>query len=564
MTTYGEDLYGDGLYGDQLPGVAPPPPPNAITLNVFIAGVATACREVHTKHDVDQPIGTGSLVMSAPRPPHVQLAATVRVEAGYNGQVFTIFDGRIAEDDAAFSEQGRTFRAALEGWGKLLWYAQTVDQKIMGSVRLDKVFNTFTTARGVPSAFADATTNPDNTPINVGGQIMVDGGYFTVKRDTSPGEVIDRIGGHYGYRLFDTPDGTVRLQKVSGSPDGYYEVAFRNYHEALESFVSPANRGVFNVRKTRTLVGMANYIEVLGARYTGPDTAEVAVRSIPAVVPSDTRLGPSGVNRLSIRDDAFLFNSRADHARNVYEIDRSTPYQRVSWTGIGDPELSPGQVVTMVSPTVNGSTGTDLTSFLVGIAPIPLWLMQVAHSITDRGWTTSMEGWAGTGTALPAGNDCVTTTILGTAGRHVGNETLSHYRRPTPDGLTATIAFTVLDNYSTLTIYAKGHGCNSFVRNTASTSSRFEIWQTVSGVYKSVASGEMPRLNENLEQRYPYGPTDTYWQDMVIPLSGSLKSGAADLKIISGKDSDVGDNDDYEVSSVRLKTCGVGEPVVVL
>ena len=562
--TYGDETYGSGVYGDQLPEVAPPPPPNMVTLYVLIGGIPTNCREVHTKHDVDQPIGTGSLVMSAPRPPWVQLAATVRVEAGYNGQVFKIFDGRIAEDDAAFSDQGRTFRVALEGWGKLLWYAQTVDQSVAGPARIDKIFNTFCSARGVPSYFSDASTNPNGTILNFGGVAEIDGGNVKVKRDTSPGDVIDRIGGHYGYRLFDTPNGTVRLQKVSGSPAGFYEDAFRNYQESREAFIYPNDRSVLDVRKTRTLAGMANYIEVLGARYTAANTSEVAVRSIPATVPFDARLGPSGVNRLPIRDEMILTNLRADYARNVYEIDRSTPYYRFSWSGVGDPELSPGQVVTMISPTVNGATGNDLADALEGAAPVTLWLMQVAHSITERGWTTSMEGWAGSGTAMPAGNDCVTTTILGTTGRHVGNETLSHYRRPTPDGLTATIAFTVLDNYSTLTIYAKGHGCNSFVRNTASTASRFEIWQTVGGVYKSVASGEMPRLNENLEQRYPYGPTDTYWQDMVIPLSGSLATGAADLKIISGKDSDVGDNDDYEVSSVRLKTCGVGQPVIVL
>lgn len=188
MTAYGSDLYGADLYGGEPPAVEPPPPPNLLTLNVFIAGVATDCREVHTKHDVDQPVGTGSLVMSAPRPPHVHLASTVRIEAGYNGQVSTIFDGRIAEDEAAFSDQGGMFRVALEGWGKLLWYAQTVDQKIAGSVRLDTVFKTFAASRGVPSAFADATTNPDGTNINVGGQVAVDGGFFTVKRDTSPGD----------------------------------------------------------------------------------------------------------------------------------------------------------------------------------------------------------------------------------------------------------------------------------------------------------------------------------------------------------------------------------------
>ena len=227
-----------------------------------------------------------------------------------------------------------------------------------------------------------------------------------------------------------------------------------------------------------------------------------------------------------------------------------------------------GPSVAVLSPTVNHTTAYGTVDELIRALPVALWLMRVEHVIGEGGWTTRMQGWAGAGTALPAGNDIVTTSLLGSEGRHLGTEYLSHYRRPNPEGLEITIPFSVADDYTTLTIRAIGHGTNSFVGNTTSTASKFEIWQTVDGTYKSVASGDMPRRDEYLEQRYPYGETsggvytDRYWEALVIPLSGSLQVGPADLKIISGYDSAVGDYDDFEVANVVLEAGGVGTPII--
>lgn len=199
---------------------------------------------------------------------------------------------------------------------------------------------------------------------------------------------------------------------------------------------------------------------------------------------------------------------------------------RYGWTATGDPEMSPGQVVTLRSPAVNGTWGTDLIDVLVGLLPVPMWLMRVSHRITPRGWTTPMHGWAGAGRAIASGVDCAYTTILGSKGRHVGNEYLGHYRRPNPDGLEVKIPFTVAADYTTLTIRGLGHGTNSFVRNQESEASRFETWQ--GGQRK--ASGDMPRIPEYLERWLPYKPpslpirledgtstmnADYFWQRMV-------------------------------------------------
>ena len=505
------------------------------TLRVTIAGIDTPVLGVTTTHDVDQPIGTGALTLPAPRPAHVELGATVDVYAGYDGTTTRIFSGRVADDEAAFSDAGGTLRVEMEGHARQLFYAQHTDLTMAGPITLHSMFTALCNERAIPSYFADYALTPSNAPVWFGGYATESGSGIVIPTGDTPGTILDRYARLYGYRIFEQPYGVFRLKKVSGLPVG---AVFRAYEQGVN---------VLDVAQRRTLDGMANYIEVIG--YRGQIAGvEVAIRSIPAVVPFDARLGPSGVNRKRISDSAIVAIDRADDVRNVHEIDEGAPRHRWSWTATGDPDVMPGQVVSVTSPSVGSNTA--------------MWLMRVAHSITDRGWTTDMEGWSGAGAALPAGNDCVVYSLLGSEGRHVGNEYLTHYRRHNPDGLEVSIPFTVDDDYTTLTIRAIAHGANSFVGNTQSTASKFEIWQPHE-TERAVASGEFPRQDENLEQRYPYGPTDTYWSAVTIPLSGSMKAGAATLKIISGYDSTVGDYDDYEVANVTLTTCGVGTPIVV-
>lgn len=540
------------------------------TQHVYIAGIETPCREIHCDFDVDQPIGTGTLVMRSPRLAHVDLAAPVRVEAGYDDEVRIIFDGRLASDTAGFDERGGTLRVAMEGHNKALWFRNDADVGFPGPMSLWDYVIALYYWRGVPHYLVDDTTSPDGATLMLGSNPDYKGGWIPLSTTASPGADIDRIGELFGYRSFDCPDGVTRFKRISGLPDGSYDAPFRAYAQGVN---------LRSVERSRTLTGIVNYWNVEGPTYTAPDTSEVAIRSFPASITPDERLGPTGVNRDDLQDDILSTVTLADAARNAHEIDSGAPPFRYGWTVRGDPEMQPGQVVTVRSSTLNGVRGGDLIDSLLGLIPVPLWLMRVSHSLTDRGWTTDMEGWAGGGEALPAGNDCVTTLLLGSEGRHLGNEYLSHYRRPNPDGIdTVKIPFTVPNDYSTATIRAKAHGCNSFVRNTESEASRFEIWQTVDGVYKSVMSGEMPRVPEYLERRLDYKPRslpirledgttttnpDYFWQDIVVPLTGRLIAGPADLKPISGKDSDVGDHDDFEISSVYLTVCGVGEPVAM-
>lgn len=507
------------------------------TTRVLINGIETPHKAIQTDHDVDEPIGTGSITIAAPRPPHVQLGALVVIEAGYDGQRSRIFRGRIAEDDAAFSESGGEVRIELEGLAKLLWYRQQADLTIQGIVYLHNIFNRLCKLRQVPLYWSDYTKYPDGASIAFGGIGGVDGGNTIIPRDSSPGEMLTRLGRFYGYRLFDRNDGYVRQQKISGLPVGPIS---REYVQGVN---------IKNVSQGRTIAGMANWVEVKGAQDPAGDGTIPPVRSIPATVQKNPLLGPDGVNLLEINDEIIATQTRADYCRNVYEIDRSTPQYRWRWTTTGDPGVMPGMVVSVTSPKVGSAER--------------LWLMRVSHTISDEGWTTDMEGWAGAGVAMPAGDDCVVRPLVGSQGFHIGNETLSHYRNPNPSGLEVSIPFTVEADYSALIIRGFAHGANSFVGNQTSTASKFEIWQTVDGEFKSVASGEFPRQDENLDRAYDYRE-DQYWEPVTIPLTGSINAGSATLKIISGYDSNVGDNDDFEFRDGTLTTCGVGQPVIIV
>lgn len=519
-----------------------------VTTAVIVGGISTPTRSITTDHSVSSPVATGSLVMQAPRPTQVQTGASVVIYAGYDGATQPIFNGRIAKDNAGFDTDGGELRVTLEGWSALLYNKYLEGRGFYGPMRLDTWWRSLCNTMGVPNYRADVATAPSGVDIVLGDNPDYRARWIPINGDRSPGSDIDRILELFGYRGFDTPLGA-RMQRVSGLPT---EPAAN-----LERYTQGVN--VLGIERVRSRDGMANIVDVRGAEYQAPDTSEKALRSFTGTYTPDDRYGPTGMNTLHVKDDILGSVALANASRNAYEIDRGGESLRFSWEGVGDPFRIPGEQVALLSPTVNGSTSTDATARLIANLPLAAWLMSVRHTITDRGWTTAMTGWAGTGQALPAGNDCITISLLGSSGRHVGNEYLAHYRRPNPDGLDVRIAFSVPDVYSTLTIRGWHHGTNSFVRNTDSTASRFEIWQGGS----SKASGEMPRSDEYLEQRRNYS-LDSTWDTLVVPLTGSLTAGGAELRIISGKDSAVGDQDDYEVRNLTLTACGVGVPTPII
>lgn len=498
---------------------------------------------------VNQPIAQGSITLRAPRPTHVQPGHNILVYAGYDGSSSILFNGRLADDEARFNERGGELTIDLEGWSRLLAYKNNAEVGFNGPMALSTWWRSMCNWRGVPLYLADNTTDTEGDQLMLGAN-TVKGTWLPIRTDRTPLSDMTRRAELFGYRHFDTPSGVIRLQRVSGMPTEDWQ--------DLPLYTEGQN--VMSVERAQYPSDKYNVVDVRGAEYADPVTdEEFAIRSFTGTYTPDPDLGPDGVNTLVIRDDDLDTQALADAARNAHEIDHSGNRYIYRWTAVGgDGQRVPGEQVAVMSGTVNGPDGPDLVDEIARFTPRPLWLMRLEHNISERGWTTTMEGWAGLGTALPGGNDCTEQTLMsGTV--HLGNEYLWHYRVPNPNGnvsgLEHHINFTVPSVYTTASIYADAHGTNSFVRNQESTASRFEIWQ--GGERKM--SGEMPRQNENLERRYPYSQ-DQYWSPIVVPLSGSLAAGSAQFRIISGRDSDVGDHDDFEVKNVRIRMCGVGTP----
>jgi hypothetical protein len=502
----------------------------------FLTGASFVdCVEAHTSHGVDQLVGSATLVMPLPRDPVVTLGASVMIEAGYGDARQRIFSGRIPEDETSFDENGGWLEVRAEGWSSLLAYPEWEDIEYQGPRTLHEIFRALCSRRQVPLFGNDLTTTTTGAPLLLGTNNRVDSGIIRIERDTSPLDWLDRVSRLFGYRVFDDVDGRFWLRRISGLPD----------NNSAEATYTEGVNGV-SFRKHRDLHPVVTYWEVFGARYTDAQGVPVEIRSIPASVPTNTLLDPPGYSRDSTGDDVLVTTALADAARNAHEVDYSETSTVFTWTTEGDPQRSLGESVDLYSPTAVETSAN-------------VWLTRIDQSVTDDGYWADMEGWAGHGQVLPAGNDCSTVTLIGSEGRHLGSATLSHYRRPTPDGMQLTFAFEVPEYYSTITARGWGHGVNSYNDNSQLDVSTFEIWQ--SGT--RVAQGDLPRLAERLPRRYDYDQ-DQYWSRLSIALSGSIEPGTAELRIIAGEETidDVDIVDDFEIRNLTLETCGVGEPII--
>lgn len=510
-------------------------PAKGISLTVFVGGAQTDCLAASCSHGVDQPIGTATLTLPLPLPSWLDLAVEVQVIAGYPGATATVFHGRVATDEGAIDEGGFDATVRCEGWAALLAEPPATDRAFAGPITLKELFRAFCQERGVPLYLADETTYPDGTTaLTLGGVAAIEGGQVIVKATESPLQVLARIARLFGYRVFDTPAGPVRLKRVSGLPTADPVLTIREGVNAYR----------FGWRDD--LRRMVNFWEVTGARYTDGAGAQVEIVSTTSPTPNDPRLQPLGYVKDTISDQALVSQALADAARAVAELDRGEPEERETWECDIRPDVQPGDVVELVS----ASLGVDGAR----------WLMGIDQGVSEQGAYASMEAWAGGIEAIATADDCTTVSLLGAEGRHVGDEYIAWYKRPGPDGASVSFSFTAPDNATTLTLSGKAHGCNSFFiggGNSGSTGSRVEVWQ--GGV--KVATGLLPVLDENLAARLDY-TKEGNWTPFSVALSGSVAAGAAELRVVGGVNALAvyGPTDDFEVKDVTLALCGVGTP----
>lgn len=496
-------------------------PSKTVTWLVRINGVVTECIDVTVRHAVTSPIGSCTISLPLPLPSHITLGATVEVQAGYLDQVHTIFTGTIPSRTRSISTSGFTATLTAVSANHRIADKDYADVEYAGPISLRDLFQAMAKRRGVTSYYSDDTTYPDGvTLLRFGNNQYANDAKVVVPRKTSSLHFLNDIANLFGYYVYDTPLG-LRQKLVSGMPYGDSAVTVTEAWNAL------------SLDRTEDAASVVDYWEVFGASYTDPDGVDQQIRSIPSSVPAN-------YTRDEISSDIIDTLALANAVRNVHEVNHGEPYEEVRWTTHGAPHLIPGDVASVTSPLLDAS----------GLQ----WLMSVEHTLDASGFVTTCTGWRGAGTSIPAGQDCVTTAIPG-GPWHIGDEYVGWYARPNPQGTDFRVPFTVVANYSSIAMYGLAHGTNSQLiggGNTDLEVSRFEIWQNG----EKVSEGTLPVLNEDYALRLPYGGSDRYWSRIVVPMSGSLEPGAAELRFIAG------DTDDYEVKNLSMRTCGIGEPAV--
>lgn len=510
-------------------------------LFVTVNGVPTMVEAVDTQHGVNQKIGTASIEMILPNPGHVTLNAPIEVQAGFKDSgLATIFSGRITDASASVSDRGFSDELRAAGWATLLDFRAPRDLVYPPSSMLQDIFRSLCQLRRVPKYQADDVRYPGGiTPVRLGGNPLVDNGNVVIPRRTTPLAWLDQKVRLFGYRVFDTPSGVLRLKRVSGMPPGAgydhgpYDQGVNAYEMGRQDDVEP----------------MVNYWEVRGARYTDADGVNVEVRSIPASVPYAWELDPPGYRADGLSDDALVSVGLADAVRNVQEIDWSRPYEEESWEIDLDHRIQPGDIAGFRSLT------------LAVPATRRLWAMSVRNTASDRGYSTTVSGWAGAGVALPAGNDAVSYSV-GVGPYHLGDETIPWYAVPAPSGTTRSFWLTVPDEYTSIVLSGKAHGTNSYFiegANSESTVSTIEVWQAG----EKVGSTDLPVLPENYARRLPYSNV-AHWTSFRLPVPGRLEPGSVRIDFVAGEDKKAtgGPIDDYEIRDVWITLAGVGQPIL--
>lgn len=523
----------------------------------------TSCR---TDHGTDKLIG--ALTFSVPLPLADQFDAyrglnqRIDLFAGFDelGGTATIFSGHIIDSKGTVSDDGMSATFRANGWAALLDFGSPTDMVWPGPIRLDTVIRSLFALRQIPLYLIDDITRPDGvTPVMIGGNRYRDNGEVRIDRDASWLTWIDRQIRPWGYRLFDCPNGLVRITRISGTP---------NPASVAAAFGSGIN--VYRMGRSDDLTQMVTYWEIKGPTWTDDDGVTHAPRSIPAAVPYSPLLDPPGYRKQTVTHDALDDEGpgptfpQADAVRNRYEIDRSLPEETEDWDIHGYPLLQPGDVVTVQSDPLGLA------------APQARWLTSLTQTFDSRqGYKAMMTGWAGGGTPLSAGNDCETITLR-TSPVHLGDENLWHYAQPNPSGKEFWLEFDAPAYFSSITLIALMHGCNSYLLpddekadpqgNYESSVSKYEIYQ--SGDDEPLGSGKLPMLPENLNQRLNYNNLSN-WVERPVPIrlnSGKIGlPGRVKVKIISGKDSKISDEftyDDFELRNIRVRICGHTEPVL--
>lgn len=521
----------------------------------FVDGIFTTILSA-TTHEAVNEVGTASVVLAQPVPEHVVEGATVELQATIGTHASRIFQGSARGPiNRNLSLQGALMTLHCQGWLHLMDLPHHVDVVFDGPIGARAVIRGLFEDRefgqpGRPTFILSYIQDAAGDHIVLGNP-LIDEGRVRVPagRSESYFKFIRKLCDLFGYCVTEN-QGAPRVSRIFGEPTGEMHQV---YTEGDEGFTYEGSIDLHDV---------VTWWEVIGASYTDAGGNPQRIRSFPASVPASPDIpDPPGVTRGDVSDAIITTQELADAVRNVREIEFSERRTLATFRVHGQPRRVPGQIIGIESPTA-GLTGK-------------YWLYAVDHEWNIReGFNTRMTASFGTGDALPAGEDvCVDEELTGGAAPdeenigaafviHLGDETLSWYAQPAPDGTQVDLTFTPGDDFTSIRITGYAHGTNSqFIdgANTDLTISKFELWQDGD----LLGSGNLPVLDENFAQQLDYGNLDN-WSPFEVPIPGSLQSGLlATLRVIAGQNPALPaatNDDDFELYNVVVRQCFDGTP----
>jgi hypothetical protein len=469
-------------------------------LYVRVGGHVVDATEATVRFGVDQPVGTCTVYVQAPRPAVVALNATIEIEMGYPGASARRFIGFIPSDESITDERGKFVRIDGVGWASRLTYPEYAGIELAGPISLKDAFRSLCALRSIPTYLADDTTATDGaTELVLGGNEAITAGNIRIDADTAPLTWLQRMPPAFGYRVFDSPDGAVRLARVSGlaHPEfaseelttelthGDYVVprTTTNFREAPDTSsdvitgvtVDDLGRVISDEQVSADgFVWMQFTFAGLGAGWCAIASGSTPnfFRQEPVTVPVLYEEGVNGLRFTRVRDIRDMatyievkgarFTADDGGTTEIRSIPDDVPYSaELDPPGYRKLRVSLQDLVTeQQAQWARNATEVDraapyelLTWEYAGRVDLQpgdvvtihapthdvtfedYWLMSIDESTNERGYLATYTGWRGAGQALRAGNDCRTETVPGDSVIHAGTQSISWYRDPSPDSV---------------------------------------------------------------------------------------------------------------------------------
>lgn len=348
---------------------------------VTIGGVDQTALEWTTSHSVEAAVAQASIVLPSPPPTGVfeGAVARIKVKGDTSEDLLTVFEGRVRGPlEWNQTDSDATITARCDGNLWRMTFPATYDMSWVGPITPRKLIRQFLAFRGITDYHVEEFVDHRGVPILLGGVPWFDDGRVVCPEGTSPLDFVDRICRLFGYRIYDRPDGRVRVSRVCGPP--------RQPDYTLEEGVD-----LLGPSKDVDLHNINTYITMTGASGTDPSGAQISIVSRPkrgihsAFIPNPPKYAAS-----SESDPLLVSQLLADQARIVKEFDQAGPAWHFSSEVIGASRasltLAPNQVFTVKAPTIGlSSTGKRF------------WQISVSNAWGSQGFWTTLEGWRPTG-----------------------------------------------------------------------------------------------------------------------------------------------------------------------